>query len=236
MTRPVMVDLFSGAGGAAKGYQRAGFYVVGVDIEPQPNYCGDEFHQLDAMEVLRWIADPVHATGSYFIGDFDVIHASPPCQGYVQWNNLNAERYGSRVEHPKLIEPVRALLRRLRLPWVIENVQGAPLNSPVMLCGSMLGLNVRRHRMFESNYLLLGQRGCRHTGDEMAVYGKLDGRRIWTRADGSEVRAARTLEQASAAMGIDWMTWPEIREAIPPAYTEYIGTQLLAALEAGDAA
>lgn len=212
MTRPRLLDLFCGAGGAAAGYHRAGFEVVGVDSRPQPHYPF-EFHQADAM--------------TYPLAGFDAIHASPPCQGYVQWQNLNAERYGNRVDHPKLIEPVRDLLQASGLPHVIENVQGAPVSRMTVLCGSMFGLNVRRHRFFESNVLMMDHPRCRHQGTEIAVYGKLDGRRIWTRADGSEVRAAATLKQASDAMGIDWMTWDEIREAIPPAYTEHIGRQLL---------
>lgn len=221
MSAPRLLDLFCGAGGATRGYQQAGFYVVGVDIEPQPNYCGDEFHQVDALDVLRcksFLADP------HFV---DAIHVSPPCQGYVQWNNLNAERYGSRVEHPMLIERVRDLLTATGLPYVIENVPGAPLRTAVTLCGSMFGLGVRRHRNFESNVLMMGPPRCAHTGDEIAVYGWLDGRRIWTRVNGTEVRAARTLGQAQAAMGIDWMTWDELRESIPPAYTEWVGTRVL---------
>jgi DNA (cytosine-5)-methyltransferase 1 len=209
--RPLLLDLFCGAGGAAMGYHRAGFDVVGVDINPQPHYPF-EFHQADAM--------------TYPLEGFDVIHASPPCQHYVQWNGINREKWGDVPEHPDLIPPTRDRLLYSGVPWVIENVVGAPLRSSTMLCGSMFGLGVRRHRLFESSELLLRQPGCRHTGDELAVYGKLDGRRIWTRADGSEVRAARTIEEAHRVMGIDWMTWEEIREAIPPAYTEFIGEQL----------
>ena len=198
------------------GYHRAGFEVVGVDIEPQPRYPFT-FIQDDALTV----------TGDWC--DFDAIHASPPCQAHVQWNNLNEVKYGARVEHADLIEPTRELLRSSGLPYVIENVVGAPLENSVMLCGSHFGLNVRRHRLFESNMLLLREPGCMHTGQELAVYGKLDGRRIWTRADGSHVRAAASLEQAKAAMGIDWMqTWDELRESIPPDYTAYIGSQLYA--------
>jgi DNA (cytosine-5)-methyltransferase 1 len=201
--------------------------VVGVDIKPQPNYPFT-FIQDDALEAGTWLN--IEATGRW-IDEFDAIHASPPCQAHVQWNNLNEVKYGERVEHPDLIEPTRALLRATGLPYVIENVVGAPLETSVMLCGSHFGLNVRRHRLFESNMLLLREPGCMHTGSELAVYGKLDGRRIWTRADQSEVRAARTLEEAQAAMGIDWMTWDELREAIPPDYTTYIGSQLYAQLE-----
>jgi DNA (cytosine-5)-methyltransferase 1 len=221
--KPRLLDLFCGAGGAAMGYHRAGFEVIGVDIQRQPHYP----FPMMVMDALHYfdIFDPVAD------GWFSAIHASPPCQGYVQWNNLNAERYGNRVEHPLLIEPVREHLERVGLPYVLENVVGAPLKNPTMLCGSMFGLGVRRHRLFESNVMLMGQKGCQHTREEIAVYGKLDGRRIWTRADGSEVRAAKTLEQAQAAMGVDWMTWDELRESIPPAYTEYVGQQLITQIE-----
>jgi DNA (cytosine-5)-methyltransferase 1 len=216
--KPRLVDAFSGAGGSAKGYQRAGFYVVGIDIAPRPHYCGDEFIQSDALEMLAdldWLAG------------FDAVHASPPCQGYTQFSNLNAERWGNRVEHPMLIEPVRELLDATGLPYVIENVQGAPLRKDLMLCGSMFGLRVRRHRIFETNWSVGGAPPCHHQDDSIAIYGSMDGRRVWTRKNGTELRAARTIGQASEAMGIDWMTWNEIKEAIPPAYTEFIGKQLL---------
>jgi DNA (cytosine-5)-methyltransferase 1 len=213
--KPRLLDLFCKAGGAAMGYYRAGFEVVGVDIEPQPHYPF-EFHHADAM--------------TFALDGFDVIHASPPCQDYVQWQGINKARHGSTPAHPRLIEPVRSALEASGRPYVIENVVGAPLLNSFMLCGSQFGLGVRRHRLFESSILIMAA-PCLHTREEVAIYGKLDGRRIWTRKDGSEVRAARTIEQARVAMGIDWMSWDEIREAIPPAYTEWIGQQLLAHLE-----
>lgn len=213
-----LLDLFCGAGGAAMGYSRAGFdEIVGVDIKPQPRYPFD-FVQGDAL------SPPLR------LQDFDLIHASPPCQAHVQWQGINREKWGSVPEHADLIPPARALLRASGQPYVIENVVGAPLVSSVLLCGSMFGLGVRRHRLWESNYLLLRPLGCAHNRSEIAVYGKLDGRRIWTRSDGSEAHAARTIEEARAAMGIDWMTWEEIREAIPPAYTQFIGEQLIEAI------
>jgi DNA (cytosine-5)-methyltransferase 1 len=213
--RPLLLDLFCCQGGASMGYHRAGFDVVGVDIDPQPHYPF-EFHQADAL--------------AFPLDGFDVIHASPPCQGYMSFNNLNAERYGHRTDHPLLIEPVRRRLRAQGVPYVIENVPGAPLEKQLTLCGSMFGLGVRRHRHFESSELMMGQPRCAHTQAEVGVYGKLDGRRLWTRTDGSEVRAARTLAQAQAAMGIGWMDWDGLRESIPPAYTEYIGAMLMATL------
>lgn len=204
-----LLDLFCGAGGAAVGYHRAGFEVVGVDIEPQSNYPF-EFFQADALD---WIDG----------AGFDAIHASPPCQGYTTMNN----RHGSGS--PRLITDVKAALRRTGLPYVLENVPGARahLDHPLLLCGRALGLGVGRHRLFECSFATMGQE-CRCDGNEVPVYGKLDGRRLWTRTDGSELRAAKTLGQASEAMGIDWMTWDELRESIPPAMTEHLGPFLIA--------
>jgi DNA (cytosine-5)-methyltransferase 1 len=215
MSRPRLLDLFSGAGGSARGYQQAGFHVTGVDLEPQPRYAGDEFVQADAL--------------TYPLDGFAAIHASPPCQAHVQWQGINLVRYGSVPDHPDLIGPIRDRLQAAGVPYVIENVVGAPLRNSILLCGSIFGLGVRRHRLFETNIAML-RPNCRHTGNEVAVYGKLDGRRIWTRADGTQVRVPRTLEEAAAAMGIDWMTWDELREAIPPAYTEFVGGFLRAAV------
>jgi DNA (cytosine-5)-methyltransferase 1 len=211
-----LLDLFCGAGGAAMGYHRAGFEVIGVDLDPQPNYPF-EFHQADAM---TWPLD-----------GFDVIHASPPCQAYAGL----AAKDG---RHPKLIEPVRARLRASGRPWVIENIVGAPVRACVILCGSMFGLNVRRHRLFESSHLLFGPPLCDHPppGEIRAYYGK-KGWLVWTPAAANVQKAGRrpllrgSVDQAKADMGIDWMTWDELREAIPPAYTEWIGAQLIGALE-----
>src|SRR5690606_32247689 len=129
------LDLFCKAGGASRGYQQAGFYVVGVDIEPQPNYCGDLFIQADALDVLNW-AD--------FLAQFDAVHASPPCQSYSVTASLHEANY------PELIGPVRERLSLLGVPYAIENVVGAPLRDAVRLCGSSFGLGVRRHLLFET--------------------------------------------------------------------------------------
>jgi DNA (cytosine-5)-methyltransferase 1 len=206
--------LFCGAGGAAVGYERAGFEVVGVDIRPQPRYPF-EFHQADAL-AIEWAG-------------FDVIHASPPCQKYSQLRNLGKQAHMPRFD---LIEPVRARIREMLadrdFPYVIENVVGAPLESPVTLCGSTFGLRVRRHRLFESN-LAIPQLPCAHTRKSVGVYG-----------DHPQVSVgmnrAHTLAEASEAMGIDWMTWPELCEAIPPAYTEHIGLRLLITTRASNLA
>lgn len=211
MSKPVLLDLFCGAGGAAMGYHRAGFEVVGIDINPQPHYPF-EFVQADAMNL------PVD------ISAFDVIHASPPCQGYTPMSN----RWGSKAQ--QLVEEVRTLLRRSGALYVIENVPGAPLSHPVRICGSALGLGTFRHRLFESNLLLLGTQ-CQHKGrSSLPIYGKMDGRRLWTRKDKSILRACKSLAQARHAMGIDWMEWDEIREAIPPEYTFFLGQQIIRAM------
>jgi DNA (cytosine-5)-methyltransferase 1 len=209
-----LLDLFSGAGGAAAGYSRAGFDVMGVDIAPQPRYPFP-FVQGDALRP------------PFDLRDFDAVHASPPCHAFVQWSGINREKWGGLPRHPDLVSDTRALLDRSGRPWVMENVVGAPLRRPVILCGSMFALGVRRHRLFEASFPLFCPQPCRHTRGEVAVYGKLDGRRVWTRRDGTEARAARTLPQAAAAMGIDWMEWDELTQAVPPAFTYYLGLQLM---------
>lgn len=220
-SRPRLLDLFCGAGGATKGYQDAGFYVVGVDIDPQPHYVGDEFHQADAMTF------PLDA------GDFDAIHASPPCQAYVAARFFNA-KMGRENTHPRLIEPTRERLRATGLPYVIENVPQAPLLDPVTLCGSMFGLRVRRHRRFESNVLLMRPR-CSHRGQKIVgVYGGSAGGRGFDDGGAYDgyVRQQRASDLADArdAMGMPWADWHGVKEAIPPAYTRYIGDQLIASL------
>ena len=207
--RPRLLDLFCGAGGAAMGYHRAGFNVVGVDIAPQPRYLF-EFHQGDAM--------------TFPLDGFDVIHASPPCQGYTTMSN----RHGSNS--PLLIAAVRDRLGATGLPYLIENVCGARrhMRSPLMLHGGMFGLPLYRPRLFESNRLLMAPTPAPRPVDAAAIYGRREDRRLlWRRADGTELRAA-SLDEARAAMDMPWADWNGVREAIPPAYTEWIGTQLLA--------
>jgi DNA (cytosine-5)-methyltransferase 1 len=227
MTRPLLLDLFCGAGGCAVGYHQAGFAVVGVDIAPQPNYPF-KFHQADALLIL----DDLIA--GRLPWRFGAVHASPPCQAYTTMGQKHA---ATQAAHPALIAPTRARLQAAGLPYVIENVPGArrELDHPIRLCGRALGLGVSRHRLFECSFPCMAlQCACR--GDEVPVYGKLDGRRVWTRSDGSELRAAKTLPQAREAMGIDWMEWDGLTQAIPPAYTEHIGHYLMAAVTAEQAA
>jgi DNA (cytosine-5)-methyltransferase 1 len=225
------VDLYCKAGGAGMGYHRAGFDVVGVDIEPQPRYPFT-FVQADAIDFLAEIVG-----GAEFfpqpsgISDmarlvslrgFSAVHASPPCQAYTSMRS----RWPDRA-HPELIEPTRELLERIGLPYVIENVEGAPLRDPVVLCGSMFpGLGVRRHRLFECSFPVTQPR-CAHDaqGPVVGVYGN-------TGAGGNrglERRRGRTNGVADwrRAMGIDWMTVKELTQAIPPAYTEFIGHQMI---------
>ncbi len=208
-----LLDLFCCAGGAGKGYSQSGFDVVGVDIRPQPRYPFP-FVQADALSL-----DPE------FIASFDTVHASPPCQSYSDLAKLN----GNADKWPRLIEPVREMLIRSGLPYVIENVEGAPLLNPVTLCGTMFPpLRVLRHRLFEANFAILPPPHKKHprvhTHDRRkSHFGKTD---EWT--DYVQVTGGGncTVAAAREAMGIDWMTKGEINESIPPAYTEYIGWEL----------
>ncbi len=199
--RPRLLDLFCGAGGAAMGYHRAGFEVVGVDIHHQPNYPF-EFIQSDALEL------------AFHPGDFDAIHASPPCQAYS-----TATVYRDR--HADLYATTRTLLQATGLPYVIENVIGAPYRSGFILCGSMFGMRVRRHRNFESSELMLRPE-CRH---------EEQGRPITVTGEGGAFSGRHSLRvskfQWGDLMGMPWATPAEIAQAIPPAYTEWIGSRLL---------
>jgi DNA (cytosine-5)-methyltransferase 1 len=162
MTRPRLLDCFSGAGGCARGFQRAGFYVVGVDINPQPRYAGDEFHQADALEVLRILVSGGTWQG-YTLVDFAAVHASPPCPAY----SLATHYHGTQANHPDLIAPTRELLQATGLPWVIENVERSPLRRDLVLCGEMFGLRLHRHRVFEIDGFFAMQ--PRHAGDAMGI-------------------------------------------------------------------
>ena len=230
--RPRLLDLYCGAGGAGVGFDRAGFDVVGVDIAPQPDYPF-AFHQLDALFVLHCL---LHNGGSTFthpdgraefltLSDFAAVHASPPCQASCMLTKgTNKGR-----EYLNLIPQTREALAALNLPTVIENVQGADIRRDLTLCGEMFGLGVIRHRYFELSGFLAPQpkhrkhrgrvAGYRHgqwyEGPYFAVYGEGGGK--------------GTVPEWQAAMGIDWTDdRKRIAEAIPPAYTEYIGRQLIA--------
>ncbi len=208
LLRPRLLDLFCGAGGAATGYHRAGFDVVGIDNRPQPNYPF-EFVQSDALEFL---ASDLGADG------FDAIHASPPCQAFTKARKLQGN------DHLDLIGPARELLEETGLPWVIENVPGSPLRNPVVLEGQMFeGLRTQRKRWFETNWPLEVPflRPPRPAPQAKMGRPARDGEWLQVVGHFSGVPAGRE------AMGIDWMTQGELAHAIPPAYTELIGHQLL---------
>ena len=211
--KPRLLDLFCGAGGAAMGYHRAGFEVVGVDIAPQPHYPF-EFHQGDAR---TWPLD-----------GFDAIHASPPCQAYSTMGN----RY--RIPHPELLQEVLTWFYGVTIPLIVENVPGAKRLMPgaIRLTGGMFGLRVHRPRLFLSNVPLQAPPPSPPPPDRIGVYGNApDGRRLWGPPKAPTLVAAKGLKEAQEAMGMDWADWYGTKEAIPPAYTEYIGKQLLTYLE-----
>lgn len=208
---PLLLDAYCCAGGATKGYQRAGFRVVGVDITPQPRYCGDEFVQGDAIEFIT----------SHGV-EFAAIHASPPCQSSC----LLTKGTNKGREYPQLIAPTRAALLTTGRPWVIENVVGAPIRADLLLCGEMFNLGVIRHRLFEADgWWALSPSHPRHRG---LVAGWRHGPYFAVYGEGGD---KGTVEQWQTAMGIDWTgDRHELTESIPPAFTEFIGGHLLAAV------
>lgn len=215
--RPRLLDLFCGAGGAAMGYHRAGFEVVGVDIKPQPHYPF-EFHQADALATVRVLADDSWKMPPFPWGRFDAIHASPPCQAY---SVLAQSHRNAGKTYPDLLAATRELLKGTGLPWVIENVVGAPMRPDVMLCGSMFGMTVRRHRWFEFWEPQPPWTGiaCNHEIRPVVV-------------SGNNHSGGFTAKEIVAAMEVPWMNRYEARQAIPPAYGLWIGNRLLETLEA----
>lgn len=219
MIKPRLLDLFCGAGGAAMGYHRAGFEVVGVDIKPQPHYPF-EFWQMDLTEtgsfdsIVAWTLPAV-------------IHASPPCQAFTVYGNNRAH---IKTTHPNLIPPIRSLLRSSGLPYVIENVPGAPLESPIRLCGTSFGIPVRRHRLFETSSFMLAP-PCDHGRfTERRFPGSSNRPNGRTVCNVGEYRVPLVVQRE--AMEMPWADLYDISQAIPPAYTEWIGKQLMSALEA----
>ena len=215
--RPKCLDLFCCAGGAGMGYYLAGFEVVGIDIEMQPEYPF-EFIQDDA---IKFVKEHGH--------EFDFIHASPPCQHFTKYNNC---RKNLKEKYEDLIEPTRQALIESGKPYVIENVVGAPLLNPITLCGSMFGLDVRRHRLFESN-IDLEQPKCKH---EIWQPNRYPGGRSRERGNArvlcrGTIEVGRwniPIETQKAGMGIDWISnLRKLSESIPPAYTKFIGEQVV---------
>jgi len=225
----MLLDLFCGAGGCSEGYTRAGFDVVGVDIEPIKNYVHpDKFYQADAMKVLKQLSEygTAQLGPDYWVSlsDIDAIHLSPPCQGYSVTKRFHPDK-----EYPKLIEDCRKYVSMIGKPYVIENVEAAPLYARVILCGAMFpeqGLRTYRHRQFETNFHIPQPIHPPHyvstakmgrppkDGEFMHVVGNFP-----------------SAQYARDAMGIHWMSRTELAEAIPPAYTEYVGEYLKAHLE-----
>ena len=202
--RPRLLDLFCGAGGAAMGYHQAGFEVVGVDINPQPRYPF-EFIQADAV--------------TFPLDGFDVIHASPPCQAFSRLQRTGAYDGG---EHEDLVAATRA---RMQSVYVIENVHGAPLlPGAIMCCGKSFGLRTYRHRWFECSHWIAAPRHRKHV-----IRCEKEKRRKEYFKNGGFISVVGDVGSycGPEAMGINWMTGAELSQAIPPAYTRWIGRQLM---------
>ena len=221
MRKRVVLDAYCGQGGCTKGFQDAGFEVVGVDINPQPRYVGDEFIQADAIEFILKHGD-----------EFDLIHASPPCQVYSETRHL----INNPGNHPDLVAPTREALQTTGRPYVIENVPGAPLINPLMLCGTMFTINpdpdgyqVIRHRLFETWPVALWPPApCSHNGKRLPMWWtsrqqKLEAGKKFKYL--TVVGKSYLMPEARAAMGIDWMNRTGMSQAIPPAFTRYIGLE-----------
>lgn len=227
MVRPRLLDAFGGAQGSGVGYARAGWAVTSVDREPH-----DRHPEIEAVVVADAL-DVLSDRG--YLSSFDAVHAGPPCQAHTNMSNKHRGKGTRADEHVDLVPPTREALIAWGGPYVIENVPGAPLRAPVILTGGMFGLGVHRPRLFESNLPLvaLPDRGVINP---IGVYGRdPDGRRLYDRADGTIQRAASSLEEGQRAMGIDWMAWHDLTEAVPPAYTRWIGLQLLDLIAVGAA-
>lgn len=246
MSKPRVLDLFCGAGGASRGLQLAGFHVTGVDIKPQPRYVGDEFVHGDALE--------------HPLEGFDFIWASPPCQAFTKLRWMPDAK-----EHPNLIPATRARLIASGIPYAIENVEDAPLGESgylIMLCGTMFGLRtpdgtayLQRHRLFETSFSIPLRPACQHGTATLGVYGghirdrcrtaisvvgagsskatraiTVTGSTPQTNTVKNRIRRTFSIEDARVAMGIDWMPMSALSQAIPPAYSEFIGRQIIESL------
>ena len=222
MRRRRVLDLFCGGGGAGMGYRKAGFEVVGVDVKARRcGYPAGEFIKADALEVMADLR---------FLQSFDLIHASPPCQTHSITQHLR-DAQGKSTDKIDLIPQTRDALEDSDIAYVIENVPGAPLREDLLLCGSMFpALSVldetgrrwlKRHRIFETSFEIEPPRACDHAGAGVRPLGVYGSMRDNIPSGG---QTCRTLEEAQALMGCPWMNWPALVEAIPPAYTRWIGT------------
>jgi len=205
-----LLDIFCGAGGASKGYEIAGFEVTGIDVKSGKRYP------------YKYIRKDFNALTVEDLQEYDVIHASPPCQTFSITKNLRIAQ-NKKTDKKDLLDVTRQLLIDSGKPYILENVPGAPLRNPIQLCGSYFNLKVRRHRLFESNMPLKGS-VCSHKqqGRPVGIYGSLN-----DKIPGGG-QTAENIEVAREAMGINWMIWTELVEAIPPMYTEFIGKQVMA--------
>lgn len=221
--RPRALDLFCGAGGAGMGLHRAGFDVTGVDLAPQPRYPF-AFVQADAL------APPVR------LADFDLLWASPPCQAHSTIGKQQRARRPGAYAHRDMIAETRALLVSSGRPWIMENVKGAPLLNPVQLCGSSFGLDLHRHRLFELSGFFVLAPECVHV-NQAPRFRSLDKRRAGklARVVGVHGHLNYTGERElrERAMGVDWMSDRELTQAIPPAYSEFLAREAMAALLTG---
>jgi DNA (cytosine-5)-methyltransferase 1 len=221
-----VLDLYCGAGMAADGYYDAGFDVVGWDVRFQPSYPF-QFHRGSALDALEDRA---------YLREFDLIHASPPCQAHTRARHLR-DAQGGKSRYDDLLTPTLELLRDCGVPWVVENVVGAPgMDGAVIECGSAYGLKVRRHRLFLASFPLVGS-GCKHKeqGKPVGVYHTMgDTCKGVCKKTGKLViggSTAKTLEEGRAAMGVTRLiSWNELKEGFPPAYTRHVGEQAMAYL------
>lgn len=220
MSRPILYDLFSGAGGCARGYMDAGFEVWGVDNRPQPRYCGDRFFRMDAFEFVRAVMRGEYPLPAAW-------HASPPCQGYSRMICVTGG-----TTKPKLIAETREALAATGRPYIIENVELAKpdMRDWVLLCGTGFGLRVRRHRLFEMSPMLpvlVPPCHCKNgVRDGVLIGHRLRG----PKPPGHVVPPVFSERELRAAIGVEWMSMAEMREAVPPAFTTYLGAQLIDAL------
>lgn len=241
MTRPKLLDAYCCEGGAAVGYARAGFDVYGVDNDPKvAKRYPFAIHIGDALRVMRRLnvgmtvdfQRPDGTVERLGLADFTAVHASPPCQLYTVANNIHGN------DHPDLLPPTRELLIETGLPYVIENVPGAPMENYITLCGLSFGLGVKRHRQFETSWFVFGAPECPpgHPGEWVSVFGHtvLERGHVVGKAKGGGNTIKRRhlgVERGRDAMGMPWASRHGLSEAIPPAYTEWIGSQLLAVVK-----
>lgn len=232
MRKPRLLDLFCGGFGAGWGYVRAGYDVTGVDfVKRRQRPQGVTFLEADCLDVLRDVG---------FLRTFDLVHASPPCKVHTSLAHM-AKAQGHEPIHPDLLAPTRDALNEAGVPWIIENVEGAPMTPHVMLCGSMFGLQVdidgtswwlKRHRLFEfgfwGNHGMGMQPADIHPrrGRPLGIYGQEQGQ-VMPSAPGRLGAQVANIDQARSLMDIPWMSWRAITQAIPPAYTEYLGREFI---------